>query len=88
MIWVFFKNDSYIITNYNSQYYKQPFNFFAEAVRRRFPDATNGELESLTGKSLTRSCDRGGMKQEREERRRQERDERQRLEAERGNQTN
>jgi hypothetical protein len=49
-----------------------------ELSKVRFPDASIVELNSLTGYCLTRSCDKGGQRQEREEQKKREKDERER----------
>jgi hypothetical protein len=42
------------------------------AARKRYPEATNMELNQLTGYALTRACDKGGQKKEREAKKQRE----------------
>lgn len=53
---------------------------FADAGRKRYPSATLMDMDGITGNFLTRSCDRGGQKKEREEKKQRERE----MERERG----
>ncbi|XP_070200364.1 uncharacterized protein [Littorina saxatilis] len=57
-----------------------------KAAKVRFPEASLVELNSLMGYCLTRNCDRGGQKQEKEEKKKREREEREGEERERNDQ--